>query len=302
MSATLKINGLGVRVYNQPPGEPYPLSVPLGVIFDSTHFANLSNIVVSVDAIDALFNVYHAENYAPAKNRVLIYEHPDLSAGANEVNTQLTPTNIARSVQAGTAWTASAFFSDMDFCSLLYVSTHGNPSLHSSGDAGAVYSGATPTTPNYLAERTGDIGTGYPPFNSTGMPDISLGYIYACNVGDSNAFNRMCYPYWNAYSEYWVNHALLAYKVYVVTTQADEHAELIYEELVPGYTTSSAQAWLILNAADKGLLCWDTYDSSNPKAGLRNIALGDLLLYGDVTTRIRTVYTGDNFPPIGWYR
>ena len=160
------------------------------------------------------------------------------------------------------------------------------------------------TPSEYESHRISQIGSGIPPFN-TGAPPVNFCHLLACNCGDSNAFTTVCFPYYMAWGGPWMeNQALMAYTVYVVLQQMHEHANLIWNQLSLGWTAWRTYLWfnnIWLSGHPDELKVWDDL-SEDP----RYMKPGDLALYcnyaGDHgAMRIKSVYTGTQVLPIGWF-
>lgn len=295
-SATLYINNVATASYVYPGGSSPPAEIALSVLFDSKQFAN-GSITVRIDAVDLYFQPYSGSNTSTVKNRALIYEHSDFDDGAETVSNCLTGANYQKSIADSNGWTSAQLFADTNNCALLYVASHGTAQYHTNDGTVSIYPMHSDGPPNYEDEQKLDVGTGLPPFNFSQNTPIYFGYIFSCNTGDTNSFNRMCWPYQNYYGDSWIDQCILVYSAYVNVQQPDIHAELVFAKLTAGHTVLTAQSWLVANAADSNLLV-----KTNANDNWRTLTSGDICLYGDPCTRIKSVYTGSNVSPIGWWR
>lgn len=73
----------------------------------------------------------------------------------------------------------------------------------------------------------------------------------------------------------------------------DEHQDFIFGRLASGESVFSARFVLV----DYGLM---TVDRNTGAYVI--IEEQDLPIFGDSSTRIKSVYTGNDSPPIGWFR
>jgi hypothetical protein len=205
--------------------------------------------------------------------------------------------NYSGSSTTGATWSNHDYLSGLQNKNVYFVASHGNPSLHLAGNADPVWSGEGGQTFSYENYRLSHIGSGLPPYNSTGQPALNFLHIYACNCGDTNNFVRGLIPYANAYGEWLEDQAVLDYNVYVQIGDADDHAEVVFQTLDDEFTLLAARANL---ATTSGLNVWDVIGPPLPSS--RDMELNDIAIYGDPTMRLRSVYTGTNVAPTGWFR
>jgi hypothetical protein len=282
-------------------GSHYPLSIGLACMFDSSHYPNLSNILVKL-------KVYVPGNPVPftilstpveIRNKVAISQHPDsgFSDAASVVYWEMWNKNYAESVLLG-SWSNPSHFADIDGANAICYAGHGNPLVYTTGDLGAVTPG------NHVDNRIIQLGSGTPPFN-TGAPMINFFHIIACNCGDTPDFQYSLTPYWNAWGGvYMEDQALMAYSVYVSMSQVDQLALRVWSKLSQGKTAMTAlvefNLWLTSNPGT--LKAWDVYNTKSDPS--RDMLPGDMVLYyGDDngSMRVKSVYTGTNVLPIGWF-
>ena len=134
------------------------------------------------------------------------------------------------------------------------------------------------------------MGSGLPPFNTTGQPAISLAYIETCSSGTTGSFIRFCYPYDNGYGFNLEDQCVMAYNTCVFIPEYEEKARVFYgSSLVVGQTVTQARQALV----DDGRFHCGT--NTTP------MRWQDLPIYGDPNTRLETVYTRDGRPPAGWF-
>lgn len=310
-AAQLLLNGELVisRTYpilGMPPKQAYRLNDTLPVMFDSSHFAHAASIEVKCRAQTG--GVWYEHTYTVTnKNRALLYNHPGIGAlgggdGSTIANSLMSGQNYDISHQTG-AWTPTNLFSDMTVCDLLYINTHGATDIHEAGDTQIITpwdqpSPPPPFIPGYEQQRQSHIGTGLPPFNSTANPAINLFLLEACESGTTNNFIRACWPYRNYYSNPSIeNQAFHSYTVFTLVEDTEDMADVLFTELVAGHVIDRASAELVIQAQALDLDVSDTLGGT-----LRYLDIGDAALYGDTTTRIKSVYTGTSVNPVGWYR
>lgn len=299
--AQLSINGTIVKTYTQPTGEPPPLLVSIGVRFDSTHFEPDAYVSVKVEGWDDAFNYYFSYDSSMTRNRAVSYAHSELVYGASGFWGMISELNFTGSVVDGGDWTTSGLIADMGVCSVLFVASHGNEYFHWDDQDSPFYAVPGPAhTFDYENARIGHIGTGLPPYNSTWAPPITVGYLYACNCGDTDAFTTVLWPYWNAYGDLVTDQCVFAYTCYVPVSKATEHAELLFGPMAEGKTAAISLGLFNENALAEDLQVWDV-SPTQFDVDSRNIEAGDLALYGDGYSRLTTVYTGSNSSPNGWY-
>ncbi len=284
--------------------EEYPLS--LMVMFDSSHFPPNQNIHVRLTGHDNLNRFYDSDiddpgNDAPARNKAMLYEHPDPNISPDSVpilGTWIGGVNYETSVVNGGSWTEAQFFSDMQTSNLVHCTTHSNPDLHWSGINEAIWWN------DYETNRISQIGSGIPPYNTGSIP-VNFMYIVACNIGDTSRFNRVNYPYYMAWGGPWMeNQAWMGPKV---DTNVVDDAFLSHE------------IWKYLKLGESARYAWQTFNDwllANPgkiKVGddgngiWRDMVPGDLCLYSGLfdigSVRITTVYQEDWIAiPGNWYR
>jgi hypothetical protein len=137
--------------------------------------------------------------------------------------------------------------------------------------------------------RSPQIGSGYPPYNSTGNPPLNLAFIMSCATGAEQDFIRFCLPYYNAYGGYLEDQAFVGYTPSIYIRDMASMATAFWGMLSAGRILREARsAVLELNL--------------NPVGRSSPYNETDIPIYGDRYLRIESVYTGDDREPVGWYR
>ncbi|MBX7132006.1 MAG: hypothetical protein K1X67_04930 [Fimbriimonadaceae bacterium] len=305
-AAELKLNGVVVNnwLMGDDPEEEPPMNFSLAAMFDSSHFANGTPVEVTYRIWSYPTGWQEASSGIDplAQNMLMMYEHPDddLDPDAAPLVSQLMyGKNYLLALVNGGSWSETDYFNTLDGSNAVFYAGHGTPYDHD--DAW------TPTghmlTSEYYTHRVSQKGSGIPPFN-TGAPPVNFCHLLACNCGDTNGFITVCYPYYMAWGGPWMeNQALMAYGVYVLLKQLAQHAYLIWSKLAEGRTAWKTQQWfnvVWLEENPEQLVVSDDGESE------RFMKPGDLALYcnynGDHgAMRLKTVYTGTNTDPIGWY-
>lgn len=130
-----------------------------------------------------------------------------------------------------------------------------------------------------------------PPFNN-GEPPVGIAILAACDIGQTNAFSSLLYPWRNWYNPYTCeNQALFSHKGDCLTNPDNFAVRALYDSLLNGDTILEAREEYIQTY---NLYYWwwtgnDTYIEYTP-------------IYGDQFARLHGVYTGSTDIPEGfWY-
>lgn len=305
-SAELFLNGELVNEWDigNPIEEEAPWTMILEAMFDSSHFANGTPVEVTFRVLTYMGWQEGSSELDPiVKNKLMMFEHPDSGIdpdAAPLVASLMSGKNYFLHLVNGGAWSEGDYFASLDGSNAVLYAGHGSPASH---QAGTLTDSMTPA--EYETARISHKGSGIPPFN-TGAPPVNFCHLLACNCGDTNAFATVCYPYYMAWGGPWMeNQALMAYKVYIPEKQLSEHAALIWNKLAEGQTARHTRDWfdeIWLEENPGEFRVWDEHPGP-----LRDMAPGDLALYcnygGDQgAMRLKSVYTGTQVAPIGWYR
>lgn len=309
-SATLYVNNVPVDTYQYVTGEPYPMSVSLAAMFDSTVFTHLSTVTVKAEYWDS--RGVRRENSAStvSKNSVLMpaYPEPEFEAGRD-----LAASNFSflHQVPLSGEWTPSTFVSSMNGSSSVFVVTHGTPSDFWCGKVwtdeqeiehrtsvlpyGNDQNYAILGHPEWIKScgvepyRVTQMGTGYPPYNDTTAPPIALAFVASCGTGANQDFIRFCHPYMNGYGMWLEDQAWTGFYCSILVAEIEELSDLASKFFAEGDTVARVRVKLIQ----------EKFTDRDEKEYLEE---SDMPIYGDDCTRLTSVYTGDNTPPQGWFR
>lgn len=288
-------------------------SIPrsLAVIFDSTQFVDGATVTVRFEAQTGVGH-FSASGQAIVKNRILLAEHPDMS-GAIAVAGDLDHYPTFGQTYMYGAWTPRQFGNNLSGASVVFAATHGNPTSfaagkkwqdgsvsHSTfvgpyGDDGHVV--RHPEWENYIGVepyRSPQMGSGYPPFNSTQNPPITLAFISACETGKQQDFIRFCLPYMNGYGKWLEDQAYTGFTTFQYVDDQEEIARTFFAALVTGKTIQKTR--LALAQHTPPFIVSDTLEGEE-----RVLSAEDVAIYGDTTTRLESVYTADHREPVGWH-
>ncbi len=301
-----------------PDGIIYNKHADIGLMFDSSHYPDGATVTVTIEAWDLYGGHYGPmSGTAPVKNKALIAEHPDGILGAETTAATLYGTNYTQRALDSASWTPTDYFSQMSGCNVVYYSGHGNVDEQAAGNyplpgQDRMYTGAVLYSParfpDYESERQGHMGTGLPPFNSTGQPPINFMFLYACMCGKTNNFIRAIWPYdnhygeWGMYGPWSVNQALVDYPVEVQLQHAFRVANRFMGKMRDGYLPEDAIKAVTEAAKTETIHISKLADPIDWIAPTRE----DFTLWGDPNARIKSVYTYDQSAPdsgpTGWYR
>jgi hypothetical protein len=202
VTAALKLNGTVVRSYQHVSGEPKVSAINLAVMFDSSHFAHGSTVTGEFVFLDSTGTWRQDDMQAPVKNRLISYGHHEplqQPRGAPVPVSVLSSQNYTTTLHDADGWTGPMMLGDMDGATVVHYSGHGSPSAYNDDVDVAVYAVGSLTTPAVIAFRLGQMGSGYPPFNSTGAPPIAFAFLNCCLCGQSSNWTNFCSPFYNGY-------------------------------------------------------------------------------------------------------
>lgn len=277
------------------PFQIYMEQVDMTVMFDSTHFGNMSQLtaVFEVKTTDN-YNWQSASHTCVVKNSVGLYTDPDLSHPGIGILT-----NAYGSMNYGVTfrdeWTIGFYFVDVRTMNALDLNVHGIRDCHYDGDEGTdTDQGEGRIWPStYPQEFVTKIGTGLPPFNSTKWPAVNFMHLNACECGQGN-WGEVLYPNKNYYSANQTeNQAVLAYKCFTLSSEHDDQSEYLMEKLTQGKTVGEAMVFLYT--------CGEIQVKTTEYGWPRLLELADMVVFGDTSTRLTKVYTGDTSTPSTWY-
>jgi hypothetical protein len=273
---------------------------------------------------------------APLKNRLVKGCHsqydPWVGMNVNHYLNNLPGYQIVEPVNAS-SFDAKDWLDSLDGANALFIATHSNEFWHESRTIGShVHTGgpippqAPPTfnnNPSHLSARIAQLGSGIPPYNSSNVPPIQWGYVFGCYSGFANDYVRMCYPYQN-WAGWMIDQCIFAHaKSNFITEECAKLTNLFDEYSRQGRTAAYIQLRLNAFAAlnrfhygvrpdpqdepfpDDELVDWSETCFFFPCGSLtfRFTSYHDfVVLYGDIYTRFRRVYTGDDTDtlPFAW--
>lgn len=278
-------------------------------MFDSTHLPSGQNIQVKLRV--KADGIWYEDSYAAiAKNAVAVFEHPDTFDFAGEVVDNLFgQSNISVvGVFDQSEWTREDYFTTLTGANHSLVFSHGNND-HIRAGVYAPEDGKPMRVSHFLDTMVNAIGTGSPPYNSTGLPPINMLVFHSCRTGWQTDYVEALYPNANAFAPYYTeNQCWWAYKRQLFVSNLSEYAEAVSSLLLEGYSAEYARAVLCdeeyasshdLRVSECGPSC-QTNCEVHDQAG-RYVQLDDIVLMGDKKTRVKFVYTGTNFLQ-GWHR
>lgn len=318
----------GTQVDHKVFEEPLPQHVTLSVVVDSTHFAPGSSVQVLFEAKLSNGNWVSASETVPIINNAWAWEYPDFAltrAGHSSgiVQSLLSQAGWSCGEESQAQWTPANVRAVMAGQGVHYVNSHGNEYLHWSGHAVQTPGGmetldvygqnnANPLA-SYLHMRRDHVGD-YdanplmlpPPFNPSGIPQMSFAFIDACNSGQGTAFYTLLYPYRIYYDPIGVamNQAVLCWGGYSSIAKAARMNAELWSRLRDGMTIKAARADMIfVNDELEDEDAWLIYSvTTDPNNWVKVTLPEHLPILGDAFARVHGVYTGsDAVAPNGWY-
>lgn len=212
-------NELVSRLQQQNSPQPKYPSIPrsLAVVFDSTHFAEGTNLSIVFEAWTNT-GYLSASGSASVKNAALLYGRMEFEQGVNPMEhgvpsgvETLGPLNYGLYVATTTPWGLQEMRAVLMHCNVFYVNTHSNLSAPwrfwtDRNEA------STPVWELMVPWHSLDpvlnmedavyekVGLGIPPFNAN-QPPFNLVWIDACHTVEDNEFAKAFFwPYINAYN------------------------------------------------------------------------------------------------------
>lgn len=265
------------------------------IMFDSTDaWSHLDELEVKLEVktTDSPTVWITAAHECFVKNKAGIYSDPSLARDG-----ETTLVNGYASMNYDTwvrhdPWTIATYFTDILQLSAVDLNVHGNSTSHNDGNPTS-YDFATVS--DYSAPLSSKIGAGLPPFNTSKWPPLNFVHYNACEVGKSPSWVGVLYPGQNFYSLGVIeDQAVMAYNVFTLDTYHDETSDALMGELTAGYTLYHAK-YELEN-------CGEIYVRDTIGGVDRLIEVDDIVILGDITTRLTSVYTGTNVNPVGWWR
>ncbi len=151
-----------------------------------------------------------------------------------------------------------------------------------------------------------------PPYNPSGVPQVTFAFIDSCKSGDNKLFARILYPgriydyipFENDPGPYAMNQAVLTWSLYAHPLYGAQMNTELWTRLTSGNTISKVRMDMILKnlSSDRsGGFLQVSATLENPQYRLVYQA-SDMPIWGDFYTRVHGVYTGsDDIAPNGWY-
>ncbi|HRK20815.1 MAG TPA: hypothetical protein PLX06_03360 [Fimbriimonadaceae bacterium] len=280
------------------------------VMFDSFYYSYPNDSVVVkcrvyAESVPGVSGSWFEHEYsAPAKNRAALFGINDLevtqpplnltgAAGMFAASHSLAAIAYPKSLTYNWGWNHSIFFDRTgEDVNVVFYAGHGTPDAIYDGQQATqnefgcsigipIYAYYNIPNPSIEADRTWHIGTGLPPYNSTGKPQFNLALHMTCNsFGSPNLpsgesyFSRYFYPYWNAYGGFCENQGFLGWSLTLDVRDYYALSTLLVDELAQGEKLAVAMQVMIAGAPNSH----------------HNYAIGDALIDQDGNTTLRRVY------------
>ena len=297
-AAELWLNNERVRRWDAPDPDVLPLSMSLKVMFDSSHFANGTNIEVRF-IVWGLFTGPHEVRSSPdpiVVNKLMMFEDPapPTPDPVPVVQNLMASLNYNLYPQDGATWTKFVYFGVLYGSNAVFAAGHGTQAHHTA----PVSLGMTAT--QYETERTAINGSGLPPFNSTPYPPVNFCHLVACNCGATSAFKAVLYPYYMGWGGlYLEDQALIAYTCFTSQNHRARNSELVWAKLALGWTAYYTREWIKNQWLPEHASEIPMSDVNNPPVW-RDMTIADLALYcgpDGGAMRLKSVYTGNHALP-----
>lgn len=320
----LFINGDLVAHWDWFQDTPFP-PAGLQVMFDSSHFAHGSTVLVEFDAYFEGGGSTHASGSSAVKNSAVLYGRNDFEVtghvdqkGFPAVIGSLAASNYDTPVTVTTlGWADYNFLAALESDkNVSYVHTHGEaatlmPNLPFpvpgaawiTSDYDELSNPPGPVSQFYVdalevyASRQLAIGSGnLPPYNPSGKPPLNIAFNDCCATGINNTFaEAYLWPYANAYGGWTECQSQLGWSVIKYSLATKVSMLAFWGHLQQGYTADEAR--LQAEATYRTWVLYNVGDIDLPDQRLL------LHCYGDWYTRLHGVYSGTDAdsPMLGWY-
>ncbi len=302
---TFKVKLNGELVYSKTfpytPGELHS-QWQAHVMFDSTHWgASQTHCTVRLEVTEFGDPTEHAsEVTVPIKNMAKQYDVMDEKlnpASAPIVMSWMAIMGYRTHTHSQDGWPKLQFLSEMQGASVEYFGGHGNASPSFDDDAPGQFAD-TIVPADVQAYRSIQMGTGLPPFNSTGRPPIAFAFIHACSAATDMSFNVFNLPYANNYGGWMEDQAITGFNQLVRLSQFADLSAMYHQQLYWGKTLFEARRFIVVNG---------DFESAPPSAGppWSPLLEGHMPIWGDFRTKLRGVYAPENVPlpsPLTWFR
>lgn len=295
------------------------------VTFDSTHFANGTNLEVRFECTCSAGHIHSASDTVTVKNKSAIastgvapfgttfIEWPPESGlmktpgeiFAKSVRTSLEETNYLTSwIQYNALWTKTQLLDEIEPVNVLALCVHGDPAEAKIFDAAApLQTGCMSVFFSDISGAKGSaVGAGLPPFNPTEVPPFNFVWLMSCKQGNFYDWIATLFPGY----PYLTNQAVLAFKPYVSAYAALEMPTPFMQFLGNGFPLQTAITSFLDQAESleyEEQYCSDAVGSdgtANPNS-LRPFNPQDIVILGDPNMKTHGVYTGTDVPTDAWY-
>lgn len=314
--------------------DPIQQHITLSVVVDSTHFDHGDVVPVSFIAIKEDATTVSSSDTVVIKNRAWAWEFPafaeNLDSHTSEIVQQsLTAMGWATGEDHITDWDHVRVKQELSGIGVLYVGSHGTdlPSHWTAGissqdpQGNVVYHEMMGETAihsksyrHFRMEQVGDYDAfpslAPPPYNPSGVPQVTFAFMDSCESGENNAFARILYPGRiydyippvNDPGPYAMNQAVLTWNGYIPIDKGARVNQELWERLEQGMTIYDARQSMIAENALLNRNHWlkvkDTLDG--PYHPVNSPIY--MPIWGDFYTRVTSVYTGDDsYAPNWWY-
>lgn len=306
----LKLNGETVfdKSYNE---EDFREEIAATITFDSTHFADGSNVTVEYSVTDNFNRTYTDTATVPVKNQAMCAQAGDyrsIPGGAGDVDfiTRFGLTNYTTSKMIH-LWNSNDYFSMMRGKNVVVFNGHGTHSSHFASDSLTVGSGEeifpysySPPLGGYIQgydQRFDHMGEDAPPYNTTEVPPVNLMWHYACNTGHQPGFVRVLWPFISQFDPPLTNQATVTFKHWVLIAECRSITNELCRLLLQSDETVGRAIQLM-----SGNVALPAFIMESPTSFPRRMQEDDVLLKGDQFTRISGVYTHSNDKHTTWFR
>lgn len=285
-------------VQGLPPRQVYRLTTTLKIMFDSTHFPNsgITTIKMRVRGDGIWYeHSYSAIRYNRAGAFGLhSFETTFGGAAATKVKDRLDQIQHYCDLITYSGWDHSIVDTIEDHATIHYFNTHGTEYSFQTDAGGLIYPFDSYGSPDLRTWPEASIGSGYPPFNSTGNPPVHLAVFDSCKTGSSSLFASILFPAYNGYGGLYENQAIAGWTVSPLISDSELLAALLWNPLIDQEVLDAAIISMIGQAT---LFNIQVYDSLT----YRTIQDGDFVSYADGMMRVHGVYTNSSLIHSDWW-
>jgi hypothetical protein len=331
-SARLYLNGIQVKSWtNVEP--PQHLTPQLAVVFDSSHFPNSTPLEVKIEGTDTTGVTFSATKNRPVDNRIVGFQWPGFngwwSNGLAALQSQTAGLNYQFVGTDSWGWGPPSIFADLKSAGVFYVNSHGycgSPTCHDTAyedsENGVWVTMFGPITMglellrSYRHQRQERNGTGLPPFNQSAWisypysPPVHFAHFDSCESGGEwhgaadNSFAEILFPFQDAnFPGLWTpNQAALTWKCFLQSSSTETVVNQMYSRMKSRWTAGRARDQMVLDSA-LGVAAVKVSETGAMLTWVDLVSADQCPLWGDHTTRIKGVWTGNHFlPGSNWYR